>query len=55
MQSDTIVNLVMLYKMLLNTIYSKVWVSRHVSYSDILHILQSKGFSHCFRICHQRS
>lgn len=38
MQSDTLVNLVMLYKMLLNTIYSKVWVSRHLSHTLIYYI-----------------
>lgn len=31
MQFDTPVNLVMLHKMFLNIIYSKVWVSRHLS------------------------
>jgi hypothetical protein len=38
MQLDTPVNLVMLYRVFLNIIYSKVWVSRHLSDSLIYFI-----------------
>jgi hypothetical protein len=38
MQFDTPVNLIMLHKMFLNIIYSKVWVSRHLSDTLIYYI-----------------
>jgi hypothetical protein len=38
MQFDTPVNIVMLYKMFLNKIYSKVWVSRHQSDTLIYYV-----------------
>lgn len=41
MQFDTPVNLVMLYKMFLNTIYSKVWVSRHL-YDTLIYYISYK-------------